>query len=93
MMGQMSLPRLTKTNYENLSIQMKALLGSQDTWEVVEDSFKEPFDMGYTVAQNKALKELRSKDKATQYMLFRAVDESGFEKIARQLLQKKRGTL
>ena len=78
-MGQMPLPRLTKTNYKNWSIQMKALLSSQDAWEVVEEGFEEPKDT--TAAQNKALKELRSKDKATLYMLLRAVDESGFEKI------------
>ena len=89
MMGQMPLRRLTKTNYENLSIQMKALLGSQDAWEVVEKGFEEPKDTtGYTAAQNKALKELRSKDKAALYMLFRAVDESGFEKIARATTSK-----
>jgi Domain of unknown function (DUF4219) len=81
--GQMPLPRLTKANYENWSIQMKALLGSQDAWEVVEEGFEEPTNTtGYTAAQNKALKEARSKDKAALYMLFRAVDESGFEKIA-----------
>ena len=68
---------------------MKALLGSQDAWEVVEDSFEELFDTtGYTVAQNKVLKELWSKDKAALYMLFRAVDESGFEKIARATTSK-----
>ena len=38
-------------------MQMKALLGSQDAWEVVEDGFKESIDTtGYTVAQNKALR-------------------------------------
>ena len=68
---------------------MKALLGSQDAWEVVEDGFKEPIDTtGYTVAQNKALKELRTKDKAALYMLSRAIDESGFEKIARATTSK-----
>ena len=62
---------------------MKALLGSQDSWEVVKEGFEEPKDTtGYTAAQNKALKEVRSKDKAALYMLFRAVDESAFEKIA-----------
>ena len=62
---------------------MKALLGSQDTWEVVEKGFEKPTNTtGYTAAQTKVLKEMRSKDKAALYMLFRAVDESGFEKIA-----------
>jgi gag-polypeptide of LTR copia-type len=37
---------------------------------------------GQSSQQNKTLKEARSKDKAALYMLFRAVDESGFEKIA-----------
>ena len=36
----------------------------------------------------KMLKELRSKDKAALYMLFRAVDESGFEKIAKATTSK-----
>jgi Domain of unknown function (DUF4219)/gag-polypeptide of LTR copia-type len=81
--GQMSLPRLTKANYENWSIQMKALLDSQDAWEMVEEGFVEPTTTtGYMAGQHKALKETRSKDKTTLYMLFRAVDESGFEKIA-----------
>ena len=63
---------------------MKALLGSQDAWKVVEEGFEEPKDnTGYTTVQNKALKELRSKDKAALYMLLWAVDESDFEKIAK----------
>ena len=37
--------------------------------------------MTYTAAQNKALKEMRARDKTTLYMLFRAVDESTFKKI------------
>ena len=53
---------------------MKALLGSQDAWEGVEEGFEEPKDTtGYTTAQNKALKEVRSKDKATLYMLHQQV--------------------
>ena len=50
---------------------------------MVEDDFEDPKDTtGYTATQNKALKELRSKDKAALYMLFRTVDVSSFEKIA-----------
>ena len=68
---------------------MKAFLSSQDAWEVVEEGFEEPKDTtGYTTAQNKALKEVRSKDKVALYMLFRAVDELGFEKIASAITSK-----
>ena len=89
MMGQMPLPRLTKMNYENWSIQMKALLSSQDAWEVVEKGFEEPIGTtGYTAVQNKALMETRSKDKAALYMLFWDVYESGFEKIVRATTSK-----
>ena len=65
-LGHMPLPRLTKANYDNWSIQMRALLGAQDTM---------------TMNQLKALKETRMKDKTALYFLFQAVDESGFEKI------------
>ena len=68
---------------------MKALPGSQDAWAVVEEGFEEPKDtMRYTAAQNKALKELRLKDKATLYIMFRAADKSSFEKIARATTSK-----
>ncbi|XP_061338565.1 G-type lectin S-receptor-like serine/threonine-protein kinase CES101 [Gastrolobium bilobum] len=45
-------------------------------------SLNDVTNTSYTAAQNKALKKTRSKDKATLYMLFRAADESSFEKIA-----------
>jgi len=60
----------------------KTLLGSQDFWEVVQQGFEELENTtGYLVAQKKMLKETRSKDKATLYMLYRVVDEAIFEKI------------
>nr|KYP35823.1 Retrovirus-related Pol polyprotein from transposon TNT 1-94 [Cajanus cajan] len=78
------LPKLTKdVNYDNWKVQMKALLGSQDNWDVVENGHEEPVTTeGYTNAQLNALKVVRAKDKAALYLLYRAVDESGFEKIA-----------
>ncbi|KAJ3692026.1 hypothetical protein LUZ60_012376 [Juncus effusus] len=81
--GGMSLPRLTRVNYNNWSIQMRALLGVQDAWDVVENSYTEPENTDdMTVSEIKALKQKRMNDKTALYMLFQAVDESDFEKIA-----------
>jgi Domain of unknown function (DUF4219) len=33
---RMMVPKLTKSNYDNWSIQMKALLGAQDVQDIVE---------------------------------------------------------
>jgi hypothetical protein len=82
-MKQMTLPRLTKTNYDNWSIQMRVLLGAQDAWDVVESGATTADDAGATTAvQAKTLKESRMKDKTALYLLYQSVDEAGFEKIA-----------
>ncbi|KAJ4769831.1 polyprotein [Rhynchospora pubera] len=80
--GHMPLPRLMKNNYDNWCIQMRALLGAQEVWEIVEDGYQEHVDTtALTVAQARTLKENRKKDKTAHYIIYEAVDESGFEKI------------
>ncbi|GJV97013.1 retrovirus-related pol polyprotein from transposon TNT 1-94 [Tanacetum coccineum] len=89
--GHISLPKLTKYNYDNWSIQMKALLGAQDAWEFVTTEYEEPTDAeigDMNVSQLKALKEKRMKAKTALYLLFQSVDESGFEKIDGALTAK-----
>nr|GEX34336.1 retrovirus-related Pol polyprotein from transposon TNT 1-94 [Tanacetum cinerariifolium] len=83
--GHISLPKLTKYNYDNWRIQMKALLGAQDAWESTKTEYEEPTDAeigAMNANQLKALKEKHMKAKTTLYLLFQSVDESGFEKIA-----------
>ena len=36
------IPKLTKDNYDNWSIQMRALLGAQEVMEIVENGYEEP---------------------------------------------------
>jgi len=68
---------------------MKALIGSQEVWEVVENGHQEPEDVGeMTIAQLATLKATRTKDKTALYVLYRAVDEYGFEKIANVMSSK-----
>jgi len=88
--NSMSLPKLSKSvSYDNWSLQLKALLGSQEVWEVVENGHQEPKDIGeMTIAQLATLKATRAKDKTTLYVLYQVVDESGFEKIANAMSSK-----
>ncbi|XP_040939086.1 uncharacterized protein [Gossypium hirsutum] len=83
---QLQVPQLTKTNYGNWSIRMKALLGSQDCWEIVEKGYIEPGDAATEAALSndakKALREARKKDQKALNSIFQGMDESTFEKIS-----------
>ncbi|GJR43381.1 hypothetical protein Tco_1311484 [Tanacetum coccineum] len=84
-LGHVSLPKLNKVNYDKWSNQMRALLGTQDVWELVTAGYEEPgaAEIGVMSAnQMKAWKEKHMKDKSALYLLFQSVDESGYGKIA-----------
>jgi Domain of unknown function (DUF4219) len=40
-LDQLVLLKLTKTNYDNWSIQIKALMGAQDVWEITKEGITE----------------------------------------------------
>ncbi|XP_052728525.1 uncharacterized protein LOC128195311 [Vigna angularis] len=86
----MSVPQLSEnTNYDNWSLQMKVLLGSQDVWDIMEDGYNEPADDEHQIVnQIAALKKTQVKDRSNLYFLYNAMDESGFEKIANAKLAK-----
>ena len=68
---------------------MKALLGSQDAWGVVERGYDEPQgDITLTIAQRDDLRESRKRDKKALFFIYQEVDESTFEKIANATTSK-----
>ncbi|XP_074369146.1 uncharacterized protein LOC141710317 [Apium graveolens] len=92
MMVQPNIPKLTSTNYENWSIQMKVLLVSYENWDIVESGYDEPTDAAAEAALSNAekmiLKETRKKDKKALYTIIQGVDESTIEKISNAKMAK-----
>jgi hypothetical protein len=87
--GHMALPKLTKSNYDNSSIQINALLRAHNVWDIVETGYVEPENPStMTVPQMKALKEKRVADKTTLYILYQGVEEAEFEKITGAITSK-----
>lgn len=78
-LGGVPLPRLLKSNYNNCSIQMQALLWAQDVWDVVVDIYTKLEQIEDTKVNDIwSQKQARMKCKTTLYLLFQAVDESKF---------------
>ncbi|XP_050242378.1 uncharacterized protein LOC126691373 [Quercus robur] len=85
-MVQPQIPKLMKENYESWHIQMKALFGSQELWELVTNGYVEPTseqEATYNVEQKNLLKDQKKKDKKALFLLYQWVNESTFEKIAK----------
>jgi hypothetical protein len=88
---QQQIPRLSKDKYGPWSIQMRALFGFQDLWELITNEYKEPTveeEAEYTADEKKTLKEQRKKDKKALFLLYQALDESTFEKVAEAMTSK-----
>nr|XP_010943412.1 uncharacterized protein LOC105061152 [Elaeis guineensis] len=58
---------------------MKALLGSQDLWDLVEEGYQEPREREALTNQQR---ESQKRDKKALYFIYQSTDESAFEKIA-----------
>jgi len=62
---------------------MKALLGSQDVWDIVENGYIEPTDITtLSQTQRDNLKDSRKKDRKALTLIHQGLDESMFEKVA-----------
>jgi Domain of unknown function (DUF4219) len=85
----MSPSKLTKSNYDNWCIQIKALLGAHDVWDIVETGYVEPENVIIlTVQQLNLLKKKKATDKMTLYILYQGVDEAEFEKVVEATISK-----
>ena len=74
---------LNKINYDNWSIKMKALLRSQDMWEIVEKGHKESENEGnLSQTQKYSLRDSRKRDKKTLNLIYQRLDDDAFENIS-----------
>jgi len=77
------VPMLYKSNYDNWSIKMKALLGTQDIWEIVEKGYPKPENEGsLSQTQKDSLRDSRKIGKKTLYLIYHGLDDNAFEKVA-----------
>nr|XP_048330578.1 uncharacterized protein LOC125422563 [Ziziphus jujuba var. spinosa] len=77
------VPTLNKNNYDNWNIKIKALLGAQDVWEIVEKGYVE-IENEVSLSQNQrdSLRDSRERDKKAFYLIYQGLDDDAFEKIS-----------
>ncbi|GAV71498.1 LOW QUALITY PROTEIN: DUF4219 domain-containing protein, partial [Cephalotus follicularis] len=82
-------PRLTKENFDNWAIRMKAILGAQSAWEVVNKGI-ERLQEGATLnqVQRDALEKSRKKDQHALSIIHQGLDDAMFEKVANATTSK-----
>ncbi|XP_051141069.1 uncharacterized protein LOC127258312 [Andrographis paniculata] len=77
--SSLPVPKLTKDNYRMWSIQMEALLGSLDVWDLVESRYAKAEGEKVNAEEHK---ELKKKEKKTLFTIYQGVDEADFELIS-----------
>ncbi|XP_019233115.1 PREDICTED: uncharacterized protein LOC109213738 [Nicotiana attenuata] len=82
-------PRLTKDNYEKWYLRMKAILGSQDVWEIVDRGYAKP-DNEEALPQNEkeVLAKTRKNDQQSLTLIHQCLDDAMFEKAVVNQLRR-----
>ncbi|KAL8095102.1 uncharacterized protein LOC141691801 [Apium graveolens] len=84
------IPLLNKSNYDNWSLRMMALIGAHDVWEIVEKGYNESAnEVGLSQVQKDSLKDSRKRDKKALCLIYQGIDEDTFEKISSAESSKK----
>ncbi|XP_021985474.1 uncharacterized protein LOC110881562 [Helianthus annuus] len=78
---QTQIPKLLGQNYYHWHIQMKVLLESQDLWTIIDEGYNKIVANASETDQN-AFREKVRKDKKALHIIFQAVSEIVFERIA-----------
>ncbi|KAK2973699.1 hypothetical protein RJ640_027078 [Escallonia rubra] len=82
-------PQLTKFNYENWAIRMKAILGARGVWEGVEKGYVEPQnEEAKNQAQKAALEKKKKKNQCALTIIHQGLDDEMFEKVANETNSK-----
>ena len=80
------IPKLTKDNYDSWCIRLKAFLGSQECFDIVQTGYDEPESKeredDLQEAQKQVLKVNRKKDNKAKTIIYQGLDEDTFEIIA-----------
>ncbi|KHN30908.1 hypothetical protein glysoja_017445, partial [Glycine soja] len=74
-------------NFDRWHVQMKALLGFQDVYEIVMSGYQEP-SASATEAQRSTYKDLKKKDCKALFLIHQCVNDANFEKIANATTSK-----
>ncbi|XP_074364522.1 uncharacterized protein LOC141705498 [Apium graveolens] len=86
-MSQWQMPKFTKDNYENWCIRMKAIIGANDVWEIMEK--------GLEVPENEAnlnqdqLQAQRKNDQKAIMIIHQCLDDSMLQKVTSAITSKK----
>ena len=84
--AQTLIPKLTRDNFDNWCIRMKAFLGSQECIEIVDYGYDEPesreAEEALQEAQKQVLRNNRKKDNKAKTIIYQGLDEATFEIIA-----------
>lgn len=77
------IPKLTKENYDKWCVRMKAILGSHEVWDIVEQGYDEPKNEGnLNEAQKDALQKNRKRDQHALSIIHATLDDEIFEKVS-----------